>query len=86
MKKCLLVFLILMLGFNTVGVYGNDDNYVAIYMDSYSYDTGSYLDGRNIKGRIMISAFGVDWGFGAKVKYGSNANEIILQGLIKQLL
>lgn len=77
MKKCLLVFLILMLGFNTVGVYGNDDNYVAIYMDSYSDDISSYLDGRNIKGRIMISAFGVDWGFGAKVKYGSNANEII---------
>mgnify|MGYP005754356419 FL=1 len=25
MKKCLLVFLILMLGFNTIGVYGNDD-------------------------------------------------------------
>ncbi len=81
MKRIFYLLLVFTVFCGVIPVYGenagNDDNYVAIYMDSYSDDIGSYLDGRNIKGRIMISAFGVDWGFGAKVKYGSNANEII---------
>lgn len=78
MKKIFALLILLIICLCSMPVYGeNDDNYVSIYMDDFSYDISSHLDGRNINSRIMISAFGVDWGFGAKVKYGSTSNEII---------
>lgn len=87
MKKTFELLLLLTICLFSVPVYGeNDDNYVDIYMDSYSGDISSYLEGKNINGRIMISAFGVDWGFGAKVTYGSNSNEIIFSRADKTIV